>query len=147
MRGQRRRNANRISAERRSMRTGNPVHDFGLRHGDAQRHAAGNSLGDANNVRLNAGVLNGPPFAGAARAGLDFIGDQQDAVAIANAPQLLHEHGRGDHVSAFTLNRLDENRGHFLRRQRRLEQLLFDEARAAQREGLRFLSFRPRMPR
>ena len=136
---QRRRDANRIAAKGRGVRTGHPVHDLGLRHHDAKRHAAGNALCHTNDVRLDAGVLNGPPLAGAARARLDFVRHQQDAVAIANAPELLHEYRRSDHVSAFTLNGLDEDRGHFLGRQSRLEQFFFDEARAAQRKGFRFL--------
>ena len=46
---------------------------------------------------------------------LHFIRDQQDAVTVANASQLLHEDRRSHHVSALTLHRLDENRRHFFR--------------------------------
>ena len=50
----------RVAAERRSVRARHPVHDLGLRHHDAQRHAAGNSLRAADDVRLDAGVLRSP---------------------------------------------------------------------------------------
>ena len=76
--------AHRVSAERRGMRSRNPVHDLGLRHGHAQRHAAGNSLGHADDVGLHAGVLNRPPLAGAAHARLHFVRHQQNPVTVAN---------------------------------------------------------------
>ena len=60
-------------------------------------------------------------------------------MTVANAAQLLHEDGRSDYVSAFALDRLDEDRGDFLWREGGLEHLLFQEARAAQREGIGFL--------
>src|SRR5450756_530901 len=61
-------------------------------------------------------------------------------MAIADAPQLLHEHGRRDHVASLTLNRLYKNRGYFFGGQRRLQQFFFDEARKATREHPRFLA-------
>ncbi len=73
-------NAHRIAAERGGMRSGNPVHELRASQHYAQRHAGGDTLGDGDNVRLNAGVLDGPPFAAASCAALDFIGDKQDAV-------------------------------------------------------------------
>ena len=134
-RGQRGGDADRIAAERRSVRTGNPVHDFGLADDHAERHAGGNALGAANDVRMHAGVLDRPPLAGAAHAGLHFVHHQQDAVLVANAAQFLHEDGRSDNVSAFALDWLHENCRDFFRRERRLEQLVFDEAGAAERES------------
>src|SRR5271166_4445395 len=53
----------RITAKSRGVRTGHPVHDLGLRHHDAKRHAAGDSLGHADDVGLDTAVLNRPPFA------------------------------------------------------------------------------------
>src|ERR1022692_3419232 len=63
--GQRSRNGDWVPAEGRSVRARNPVHDFRLRHHDAERHPAGDSLGAAEDVRLDTGVLDGPPLAGA----------------------------------------------------------------------------------
>ena len=121
------------------MRARNPVHDFGAAHHDAQRHAGSDAFRHANDIGLHSGVLDGPPLAGATGAALDFIRHQQNAVLVADAAQLLHEDGGRDHVSALALHRLDENCRHFFRSQRRLEQLVFDEAGAAQSESFGIL--------
>ncbi len=118
------------------MRTWHPVHDFRASHGDAQRHARSKAFCHANHIRFDARVLDRPPLAGAANATLHLIQHQQDAVTIADAAQLLHEAGGCDQVAALTLHGLDEDRGHFLRSERGLEQLLFDEAGATQRESI-----------
>ena len=138
-RGQRRRNADRIPAESRRMRTRNPVHDLGLAHGDAERHSGGNALRHANDVGMHAGVFDGKPFAGAANAALHFVHHQQNAVLVADAAQFLHEDRRSDDVPAFALDRLDKNRRHFFRREHGLKQFVFDVAGAAEREFLRIL--------
>ena len=82
-------------------------------------------------------MLDGKPLAGAGHATLHFVGDQQDAVLVANAAQLFHEDGGSDHVSAFALHRLDKDRRHFFGRQNGLEQLFFNVGGAAQSELLR----------
>ena len=107
-------NAHRIAAESGGMRAGDPVHELGARQHHAQRHAGGNALGDGDDVRLNAGVLDGPPFSAASRAALDFIGDQQNAVLIADAAQFAHELGGRRHVAAFALDRFNEDGGALL---------------------------------
>ena len=58
------------------MRAGDPVHDVGLGHADAKRHAAGDTFGDADDVGLDAGVFDRPPLAGACGTGLDLVGDK-----------------------------------------------------------------------
>ena len=121
------------------MGAGLPVHDFGARHADAERHAGGDALGHADDVGLDAGVLDGPPLAGAAGAGLHFIGDEEDAVLVADAAQFLHEDGGSDDVAALALDGLDEDGGDFFGRERGLEELLFDVAGAAEGEGFFFL--------
>src|SRR5205823_14722578 len=83
-----------------------------------------------NDVWLYSGVLDGPHLSGAPGAGLHFIGHQQNAVLIADAPQLLQELGGSDNVSALALHRLNEDCGNLLRRQRGLEKLFFDETGA-----------------
>ena len=74
-----------------------------------------------------------------AGAGLDLVGDQQDAMAVADAADLLQEVGRGDDIAAFALDGLDEDGGDFFGRQDGLEELLFDVAGATEREGFFFL--------
>src|SRR5579863_3158804 len=83
---------------------------------------------------MHTGVLDGPPFPGAPDSALDLVDHQQDAVAIADAAQFLHEDGRSDNVSTFALHRFDEDCRYFFRGKRGLEELVFDEAGAAQRE-------------
>src|SRR5580700_2256294 len=88
---------------------------------------------------MHSSVLNGPPLARAPDTTLDFVHNQQNSVTIADAPQFLHEDGGSDHVSAFTLHRLNKNCGYFLGGKRGLEELVFDEAGAAQRESFGIL--------
>ena len=115
------------------MRTWHPIHDVSPGNRNAQRHAGSNALRDADNIRLNAAMLDSPPLAGAAYARLHFISNQQNSVPVANTTQLLHEITRRHNVSAFTLNRLDENCRHLLRGQSRLEKFVFDEASTSKR--------------
>ena len=61
------------------------VHDLGLADDRRQRHAARDALGDRHEIGLDAGVFDGEHLAGAREAGLDFIGDEQDAVLVAQA--------------------------------------------------------------
>ena len=89
----------------------------------AERHAAGDALGQADDVRLDAPVLDGEHLAGAAHAGLHFVGDQQDAVLVAQLAQLAMELRRRHEVAAFALDRLDEDRRHFVRRDRAVEEV------------------------
>ena len=49
------------------------------------RHARRDALGGGDDVRLDAGLLDRPPRAGATHARLDLVGDQQDAVLVADA--------------------------------------------------------------
>src|ERR1700728_2847937 len=116
-----------------------PVHDGGAGHADAERHAGGDAFGHADDVGLDAGVLDGPPLTGAACAGLYFVGDQQDAVLVGHATQFLHKDGWGDDVAALALDGCYKDGGDFFRRQGGVEELLFDVARAAECEGFLFL--------
>ena len=83
--------ADRISAEGCSVSSRLPVHDAGWRKERAERHAAGNAFRAADDVWLYAGELMRPPLSSAAHAGLDFVGDEHDAVLAANALKLLQE--------------------------------------------------------
>src|SRR5438270_6778330 len=60
---------------------------------------------------MHARVLNRPPFPGTSHAGLHFVSNQQNAMLVANAPQLLQELGGCDDVSALTLHSFDKDRG------------------------------------
>src|SRR6266496_3736234 len=89
-------------------------------------------------MRLNARVLDCPPFAGASNAALYFVGHQQNSMLVADSPQLLHEDSRRGNVPAFALNRLDKNRRDLLWREDGLEQLFFNVSRASDRILLAF---------
>src|SRR4029079_11296457 len=69
----------------------------------------------------------------ASDAALHFVGDEQNAVAIADAAQLLHEHWRRRNIPTLALHRLDEDCGNFFRGHGGFENLVFEEARTGQR--------------
>ena len=67
-----------------------------------------------HDVGVYSPMLHGEPFAGAAHAGLDLVGYEQDAVLLADLlddPQVL---GRRHYEAAFALNRLGDDRRYLL---------------------------------
>ncbi len=66
------------------------VHDLGAADDAGQRKAAGQDLGHRHQIGLDAEMLHGEPFAGAPEARLDFIGDQHDAMLVAELAQAHH---------------------------------------------------------
>ena len=74
-----------VAAIRRAVGAGTPALEQ-LRAGDerAERHAGRDALGRQQDVGLDAPVLDRPHLAGAAGAGLDLVGDEQDAVLVAD---------------------------------------------------------------
>src|SRR6202035_2917084 len=101
-------------------------------------HTGRDAFSHANNVWLHSGVLDCPPFSGASDAALNFVRNQQNAVAITNPPQFFHEDLGCWDISAFALHRLDEDGCDLLGRKSGLEQFLLDEARTGQRVVLAF---------
>jgi hypothetical protein len=101
-----------------------------------QREAARERLGRRHQVRLHAIMLHGEELAGAAEAGLDFIGDEQDAVLVAERAQLHHQFLRRDVEAAFALHGLDDDGGHALRLHVTLEQQLDAVDRVFHRDAL-----------
>src|SRR5579859_2144432 len=61
--------------------------DLRPRRKGTQRKAVGNAFGGDQNIGIDAVMLISKHFAGAAEAGLDFVGDKEDAVLVEN---LLH---------------------------------------------------------
>ena len=58
--------------------------DLGADDDPAERHVAGvHALGERDQVGRHAPVVDGEPLAGAAEAGHDLVGDEHDAVAVA----------------------------------------------------------------
>ncbi len=67
-------------------------------------------LGEGEDVRLDAEVLEGPPAAGGAEAGLHLVEDEQELVLVGELAQPAEELGAEVVVAALALDRLDDER-------------------------------------
>ena len=111
-----RRAGDRVAAVRGAVGADAPrFHDLRGRDHRAQGHAAGDALGGEQDVRLDAPMLDRPHLAGPPGAGLDLVGDEQDAVLRAQLPEPLEEAVLGDDVATLALDRLDHDRGDLVR--------------------------------
>ena len=128
---QRRGARDRVAAKRRGMRARFPVHQISPRDTCAQRQSRGNSFGDADDVRLDAVMLQGKHFSGTAHAALDFVHDEHDAVLVADPPQALKEAVRSGKITAFALHGFDYDCGDFFRRRSGFEQAVLDPIQSA----------------
>ena len=94
---------------------GDGLHNLFPGHDGADGHTSGDGLGGGQNVGLDAGfgpVLGGEHPAGTAEAALHFVGDEEDAVVVADLPQGLHPfNGSGDEA-ALALEGLHHDGGH-----------------------------------
>jgi hypothetical protein len=71
--------------------------NFSAGRAEAQRDVgAGDALGGGEDVGSDAPVLHGEPLPGAAPAGHDLVGDEEDARLVADAAELGHVFVRGD---------------------------------------------------
>ena len=84
------------------------------------------ALGGEQDVRLDAPVLDRPHLAGPPGARLDLVGDEQDAVLVADLAQALEEAVLGDDVAALALDRLDDDRRDLVGRGELVEQDLVE---------------------
>ena len=87
-------------------------------------------------IRLDPGVLDREHAPGATESTLDLVGDQDDAVAVAQAPQPPQQLGRRRIEPAFAQHRLDDDRCHARRVHIRLEQLLERLQRMLERDAV-----------
>jgi hypothetical protein len=81
-----------------------------------KRQAGCDPLGYGQNVWHHAVMLQRKPLAGAAKTGLDFIEDQEDAVPICKRPQPFHERRRRNDIAAFAQDGFNQDGCRFLRR-------------------------------
>ena len=94
-----------------------------------QRQAVADRLGEADHVGHDPRVLEAPHHAGPAVAALDFVGDVEDAVLVADRAKLAQERGRGIVEATLALDGLDEDSRDAVRR----DLLREDPAKAGQR--------------
>ena len=87
-------------------------------HDGGDRQAVGERLGHRQHVRGGARVLDGEHAPGAGQAALDLVGDEQDAVLVAERTQRGQEARRRHHETTLAEDRLDDDRRHRLRRHR-----------------------------
>ncbi|MNO98113.1 hypothetical protein D3C76_898480 [compost metagenome] len=80
----------------------------------AQRHAAGDALGQQQQVRLDAQAREGEALAGAAKPRLDLIDDNQDAVLVTEAAQGFGEVWFHCQEAGFTLHRFEDECSHIV---------------------------------
>ena len=86
--------------------------DFRRGHGDADGHAVAHALGAGDDVRDDFPVLDAEPvLAGAAEAGLHFVGDEQAAVFFDDGENDLEIFRRRSDESADALNGFGDERG------------------------------------
>ena len=100
------------------------VHDLRPAEHARERQAGGDRLGDRDQVGLDPELLDGEGRAGAAEAGLHLVGDEDDAVLVAEPSQALHELAGRDDEAALALDGLEDDRRHVLGRDARLEGVL-----------------------
>ena len=115
-------------------------------HG-ADRHAGAEPLRRSDDVWLNAEVLNRPHLAGATNARLHFVNNDGDAVLVGDLLQAREEVLIRNHVAALTLNRLHNERGDLVARDRsRNDALLkFVETLTAERHVKKAWGERPKV--
>ena len=94
---------------------GDGVHVLGLAAHTGQRETARDGFGEGGQVGGNAHLFHGEEGTGTAGTGLHFVGDQQDAVLVAQFAQALHEGFRRDVEAALALHRLDDDGGDITR--------------------------------
>ena len=88
--------------------------DIEVRRDQQQGHRqaeTADGFGEADQVRLDAEILETEEAAGASAAGLDIVHDQQRAAAGGDAPQTAQPGGRSRPQSAFPLHCFNQNAG------------------------------------
>ena len=81
------------------------------RHAPEGHVARGDALGEGQQIRHNIEIVDTEPLPGAAEAGHHLVGDEDDAVAVADLPHARHIAGRGHHDAGGAGNRFQDDRG------------------------------------
>src|SRR5204863_5105401 len=77
------------------------VHDFRAAGDRGDGHATAEGFRHGDQIRVDAEMFGGEPFAGAGEAGLHFVGDKENAVLAANVLQQLEVVARRNDEAAF----------------------------------------------
>lgn len=103
-----------VTAERGAMHAGGDGFGgcVGTEHG-AHGDAVGDGLGEGGDVGEDVVVLVGKPFAGAAHAGLDLVGDKECAGGVAEGSGFAEKFFRDRVDAAFALDRFDADGADF----------------------------------
>src|SRR5260370_19769054 len=104
--------SNGITTERRDLQALEAGGDFRTRKCSSHRHSVGQPFGGSDDIRRDLPLLDSKPaFAGAAPAGLYFVGDKEAAVVLHNFEDDLEELFRRSDKAAYALNRLSSEGG------------------------------------
>ena len=85
------------------------VHEIDAAHARGEREAAGEGFAQAEEVRHSTAVLAGEPFARAAKAGIDFIGNEPCAKPVTKPPKQGQKFTGRNHDAAAGLDGFDQN--------------------------------------
>jgi hypothetical protein len=107
------------------------------RNDGAQWHPAPKRLAEEDDIRLNVPVLVRKHPSRAGESDFDLIDREQDAVAIAEGPQLRHEVRRWHDITAVTLHRFHEDGRNVTRLANRAEQVVLQVVQTLVGEILR----------
>ena len=110
------------------------VHDFGAAGDGGKRQSTAQGFRSDENVGLDAVAFAGEERAGASEAGLHFIGDEENAVLVAEIDEHFEIVRRRSDESAFTQDRFGNDRGDFFIGDDALESI-FEMARAVEIAG------------
>ena len=89
-----------------------------------ERESTGDALGHADDVGLDAVVLDGEHLAGATEAALHLVGDEHDPVLAAALDEPGHERVRRRDVAAFAEHRLEDDGRSLVGCGHRLQQMI-----------------------
>src|SRR5687768_7380547 len=107
-----------------------PAADFRARDHRAEGHATGDAFSDTENIGFDPPMLGGKHFTRAPETRLNFIRNQQNAVAPAKILKHRQVFGWRHHIPALTLHRLKKQRSNFVGQNLVPEQSLFQVANA-----------------
>ena len=88
------------------------VHHISAANDTRQRIATRHRLCDGDQIGGHAGVFDGKPFAGPAKARLHFVGDQHDTVLVTDLAELVHHLERHGGITTLAQDGLDDDGGH-----------------------------------